>query len=389
MRRFWCWVLGGLLAVPAAATWSIVAADVETQEVVYGSATCVTGFDLVALAAVIAVGKGSGAAQALVDNSGERRQIIFNGLQNGLTAQEIVGQLVLLPGTNNHQHGVAEAVRGTSQDHTGASNLAHASGVSGADGTTVYSIQGNILTGQPVIDMAEAAFVSTAGQLPERLMAAMEAARTMGGDGRCSCSPGDPTGCGSPPPRFEKSAHIGGMVAARYGDADGSCTAGGCATGDYFMFLNVAFQGSADPDPVLQLQDLLDAFRADLVGRPDAVASAIAFSRQTPDEWLLEVELIDWQGTPLGRGVPSFTVVHAAGSAEVTTIGPVVDLGDGRYRVTLTETGAPGIDVFDVTADDGIRPVVLPPRRATLDLSPLFADGFESGDTSAWTTVAG
>jgi hypothetical protein len=119
------------------------------------------------------------------------------------------------------------------------------------------------------------------------------------------------------------------------------------------------------------------------------VASTIAFSRQTPDEWLLEVELIDWQGTPLGRGVPSFTVVHAAGSAEVTTIGPVVDLGDGRYRVTLTETGAPGIDVFDVTADDGIRPVVLPPRRATLDLSPLFADGFESGDTSAWTTVAG
>jgi hypothetical protein len=389
MRRLCCWVLGGLLASPAVATWSIVAADVETQEVVYGSATCVTGLDLVALAAVIAVGKGSGAAQSFVDSSGERRQIIYEGLENGLTAQEIVAQLALLPGTSNHQHGVAEAVQGTSQDQTGATNGAHASGVSGAAGTTVYSIQGNVLTGQPVIDMAEAAFVATAGQLPERLMAAMEAARAMGGDGRCSCAPANPTGCGSPPPSFEKSAHIGGMVAARYGDADGTCPAGGCATGDYFMFLNVALQGSTDPDPVLQLEDLLDAFRADLVGRPDAVASTITFSRESPEEWLLEVELIDWQGTPLDRGVPSFTVEHAAGSAEVTTIGPVVDLGDGRYRVTLTETGPPGVDVFDVTADDGIRPVVLPPRRATLDLSPIFEDGFESGDTSAWTTVAG
>jgi hypothetical protein len=40
--------------------------------------------------------------------------------------------------------------------------------------------------------------------------------------------------------------------------------------------------------------------------------------------------------------------------------------------------------VFLITADDGVRPVVLPPRRATLDLDPIFADGFESGDTSRW-----
>jgi hypothetical protein len=60
-------------------------------------------------------------------------------------------------------------------------------------------------------------------------------------------------------------------------------------------------------------------------------------------------------------------------------------LGDGSYEVTLTETGELGVDVFLITADDGIRPVVLPPRRATLELLPLFNDGFESGDTSAWS----
>jgi len=103
------------------------------------------------------------------------------------------------------------------------------------------------------------------------------------------------------------------------------------------------------------------------------------------DEWLLRVELRDWQGTPLGHGVPSFTVEHAPDSDQVTTIGPIVDVGDGSYTVTLTETGQLGVDVFLITADDGIRPVVLPPRRATLDLLNLFADGFESGDTSGWS----
>ena len=55
--------------------------------------------------------------------------------------------------------------------------------------------------------------------------------------------------------------------------------------------------------------------------------------------------------------------------------------------MTLTGTGELGVDVFLITADDGIRPVVVPPRRATLELLPLFSDGFESGDTSVWSTT--
>jgi hypothetical protein len=55
--------------------------------------------------------------------------------------------------------------------------------------------------------------------------------------------------------------------------------------------------------------------------------------------------------------------------------------------VALTETGELGVDVFLITADDGIRPVVLPPRRATLELLPVFSDGFEAGDTSVWSAT--
>ena len=177
---------------------------------------------------------------------------------------------------------------------------------------------------------------------------------------------------------------------SRFGDTDDpACTAAGCADGDYFMAFNIAFQQASNPDPVYQLQALFDDARLDLLGRPDAIASSISFTRVDPigGGWLLRVELKDWQGTLLGHGVQSFTVEHAPESDQVTTIGDIVDLGDGSYEVTLTETGELGVDVFRITADDGIRPVVLPPRRATLELLPLFSDGFESGDTSAWSAI--
>ena len=382
--------LAALAARPAGATWSIVAADAETQEVVVASATCLTGFDLKRYLPVIVVGKGGGAAQSYVDSTGQRRLIMWNGFQSGLTAQEIVAQLIALPSSALHQHGVSESTVATSATHTGASCGAYASGVVGSFGTVHYAIQGNVLTGSPVITLAEDALVNTPGDLPAKTMAAMEAARSMGGDGRCSCDPQNPTGCGSPPPSFEKSAHVGFLLVSRFGDTDDpACTAAGCADGDYFMAFNIAFQQASNPDPVYQLQALFDDARLDLLGRPDAIASSISFTRVDPigGGWLLRVELKDWQGTLLGHGVQSFTVEHAPESDQVTTIGDIVDLGDGSYEVTLTETGELGVDVFRITADDGIRPVVLPPRRATLELLPLFSDGFESGDTSAWSAI--
>jgi len=305
-------------------------------------------------------------------------------------AQAIVDQLVLVANSHLHQHGVAESTLATAATQTGAGNGAYASGVTGSFGSVRYAIQGNVLTGSPVIDAAEAAFLSTPGDLPAKTIAAMEAARSMGGDGRCSCSPTDPTGCGSPPPMFNKSADIGFFIVARYGDTDDPlCDNNGCADGDYFMDLNVAFQTASDPDPVFQLQGLFDSARSGLVGRPDAIASTIDFERVvgTPNEWTMTVELRDWPGDLLGHGSTAVTVVHAPESDQVTTVGAIVNAGDGRYLVSLTESGPPGVDVFVITADDGVRPVVLPPRRATLDLDPIFTDGFESGNTTFWSAT--
>ncbi len=382
------WFLASWLAaaVPAAATWSMVAADTETQEVAVASATCVTGFDLRALSPAVAVGIGGGAAQSLVDSTGIRRQTMFDGLFAGLDSDQIMAQLIALSGSDFHQNGVADTA-GHAATFSGTTTLAHSSGVTGSFGTVHYAIQGNVLTGSPVITMAEQALVDTAGDLPEKLMAAMEAARAMGGDGRCSCSPSDPTGCGSPPPSFAKSADIGFMILARYGDADDpACTAGGCADGDYYLNQNVAFQDSGDPDPVLQLRDLFDAWRLTLEDRPDAVRSTVAFEPRAGG-YLLRLELFDWRGIALDTSVQEVTVEHHPESDGTTLVGSVSDLGDGTYEVPLTATSASGVDIFLITIDDGIRPVVIPPLRTVLNASVVFADGFESGDTSVWSVT--
>jgi hypothetical protein len=106
-------LLAALAARPAGATWSIVAADAETQEIVVVSATCLTGFDLKRYLPVIVVGKGGGAAQSYVDSTGQRRLIMWNGFQSGLTAQEIVNQLVALPPPPPARFRRARALRGS------------------------------------------------------------------------------------------------------------------------------------------------------------------------------------------------------------------------------------------------------------------------------------
>jgi hypothetical protein len=247
----------------------------------------------------------------------------------------------------------------------------------------VYAIQGNILAGDCVVAAIEQAVVNTDGDIPARLMAGMEAARAAGGDGRCSCSPSNPTGCGCPPASFTKSGHIGTMVVARVGDSDDpSCNASGCADGDYFMSLNVAFQSPGSRDPVVQLQDLFDAWRADLVGRPDAMQSTVAFEPPfIPPNGVstttMEIALLDWQGLPVSIPIQSVSVQHAPDSDGLSAIGAVTDTGGGTYSVTLTAGAAPGIDRFVVSVDDGARTTLLAPNPALqyFVLGDLDGDG--------------
>lgn len=364
----WLAVFSALLAAPSAqATWSIVIADSETKEVAVGTVTCLTNYDLLAIVPVIVVGKGAGACQAAGDFDGLRRPKIFQGLQAGTPPDQILSILAGITGHQQRQYGIADT-QGRMVTFTGTQTSQWAGGVVGTQDTMVYAIQGNILAGACVVPAIEHAIRNTAGDVPAKLMAGMEAARTMGGDGRCSCSPNNPTSCGCPPPTFTKSGHIGGMVVARLGDTDDPlCNASGCADGDYFMRLNVPFQATGRPDPVVQLRGLYDAWRNGLLGRPDAVHSLVTFEPPTipPNgtaTTTMHIGLRDWQDQAVTVPIQSLTVQHAPDSAGISSIGAVTDLGGGMFSVALTAGTQAGTDRFTVTADDGVRPVVLMPR---------------------------
>jgi len=358
----------------AHATWSILITDTRTQEVALGMATCVNNIDLLAVAAVAVVDRGVGVAQSFVDVEGTRRATIFNGLINGTPPADILTMLELFPNHEFRQYGIVDATGGA-VSFTGSSNFPFASGVTGSLGSLRYSIQGNLLTGSPVISATKQAVLTTTGDVPARLMAGMEAARAMGGDGRCSCPGPDPTACGSPPPSFTNSAINGGMFVARRGDTDDLfCSAGGCADGAYFMQLDVTNQTFPNTDPVLQLRTLFDAFRSSLEGRPDAIRSRVAVAPVSAGITMTPIALLDWRDLAVSAPISSLTVEHAPDSDSLSIIGPVVPLGGGIFGVTLTASAAVGVDRFVVRADDGIRPVILMPnptlRHVQIDIKP-------------------
>lgn len=210
------------LAAPASATWSILIVDTRTGEIGLGSATCLTRFDLRENTPVLIAGRGAATAQSSVDASGRNRALIRDRLIQGAPPDAILAELALTDAAHQtRQYGFVDASGGT-VTFTGSGAGAWAGGVTGSHGDLVWAVQGNVLSGPNVVEDAARAIVETPGDLPEKLMSAMRAAREAGGDGRCSCSAGNPTACGSPPPGDFKSAHIGYLLVARAEDRDAS-----------------------------------------------------------------------------------------------------------------------------------------------------------------------
>ncbi len=203
----------------AHATWSILLVDTRTGEIALGSATCLTSFDLRANTPVIITGVGAATAQSFVDSSGRNRVRIRDGLARGLTPAEILADLSTFDtGHQTRQYGIVDTT-GLAATFSGTSASEWKGGLTGEFDGIVYAVQGNILTGPAVVDDAVAAIIATPGDLAAKLMAGMEAAQAVGGDGRCSCTP-LPVPCGMPPAGFLKSADIGYMMIARTGDTD-------------------------------------------------------------------------------------------------------------------------------------------------------------------------
>jgi uncharacterized Ntn-hydrolase superfamily protein len=158
------------------ATFSIVAYDPETQEwgVAVASRVLAVGY----IVPWAEAGVGAIATQSLADVGYGVQGLEL--LEDGLTAQEVLDILLAKdPDRENRQVAIVDK-DGNVANFTGTSCLAWAGNISGK----YYSIQGNILAGENVVQEMEKAFLSTEGPLARRLLSALIAGDNAGGDSR-------------------------------------------------------------------------------------------------------------------------------------------------------------------------------------------------------------
>ncbi len=382
-----------LLVQPLHATWSIVCVNLRTREVGVATATCLEGVGIRRLVPVIFVGEGAAAAQSNSDElfgAMNRRLIYFNFRDQEDTPEEILLQLAAQdPQHQSRQYGIVNFT-GDPVTFTGSEAGAAALGVTGRVGDFLYAIQGNVLAGDKVVTETEVAFRQTKGDMGQKLMAAMQAAKSMGGDGRCSCPMGTTT-CGAPPPIFDKSAHVGTFLVARMGDANGGCNVtNGCAKGEYYMRLGfVGFE--EDPDPVNVIQERFDFFRSNRIGVPDGNHSTANGPDSLPADGqttrTVRVHLRDIEGDLLSHDDVIFEIETVDGEPSSASVGEVVSDGNGQFHFDVTAGTETGLDRFAIKATTNeIRATLFPflevesvePEGLHVEKSRVFA----SVDTS-------
>jgi catechol 2,3-dioxygenase-like lactoylglutathione lyase family enzyme len=345
-----------LLATQSWATWSICVINLRTGEMCVASATCVDGTDLLTWTPMIIPGVGIAVTQAASPQ--QMKVTIHDFMLLGHSPARLSKRVDQKYGNVGARQYAILDMQGRVVVHTGNTNGVWAGHLIGQDGDLLYTIQGNVLAGEQVILEAESAFLSTPGDLSQRIMAAMEAAASMGGDGRCSCSERFPDSCGTPPPGTWQSAVIGYMAISRPGDDPGTCSVGpGCANGDFFMVLNEPNHVRPSTDPVVLLRADYDAWRLDQIGRPDAMESIVIADTQTvnlnADPVNYWVELYDIDGLGLTHGGATLTLEHQPGSTGMASLNSVTDHGDGSYTLEVQPGNRPGLDHFAFRVDDG------------------------------------
>jgi uncharacterized Ntn-hydrolase superfamily protein len=254
----------------AFATWSVIALDARTGQVIIASATCVrqAGFperkpngarDLMDVQAVIVPGVGVAACQAGVDNTRENQMLVYRELKKGTPPPQILELLKKDANVERRQFGILAIPNGgTITDRNnragfnGGGNSQSSLFFGGQVGPEIfYQVQGNTLLGDQVVHMAALAFTRAMGTLADRVMAAMEAADANGGDHRCNC--------GSNPLDFvpcdNKTAHVAYIAIAEKTDESGVTH----NDGKYYAYISVTDDNikpgeSANPVKTLRLR---------------------------------------------------------------------------------------------------------------------------------------
>jgi len=180
--------------------------DPKTGDVGVAGASCLPNQHADAIAALVP-GKGVAAVQAFWDL--ENRNKVYELLQSGKAAEQVLRQIAnpnYDRGVNDRQYGVVTINDGAVhvQAFTGTEAMAWSG--SQTDSTNAVSVQGNILAGPDVVGNALRAFQQS-GPLEDRLMRALEAGSSAGGDVRCNSG------------RMQQTAATAFILVAHGGDA--------------------------------------------------------------------------------------------------------------------------------------------------------------------------
>jgi len=263
-------VAGVLLSVTASAlyaTWSVIAIDRRTGQVVIASATCVpqsrfAGFPakgLMDIQAIVVPGVGVAAAQAGVDNTRRNQESIYRELRAGTAPAEIIEKLRADTLMQRRQFGIVD-MQGRSAGFSGQGNgqvsLDMQDRVPGTD--IVFSVQGNILASDEVVYQAARAMRETNGTMLDRVMAAMEAANREGGDRRCTCA-SEPATAATQTCAL-RTSHVAYLLSADSSDASGASF----NDGEYSLFIDVTNENirpDENPDPVTTLRMRYEAWK--------------------------------------------------------------------------------------------------------------------------------
>jgi uncharacterized Ntn-hydrolase superfamily protein len=259
-------------------TFSIVAVDSVTGEVGSAGASCVDLFSFPGYTnhflgdLIPGVGAINTQAYYLAGNQTNAR----TRMNAGDTPQQIIDWLVandIQGNPNIRQYGVVGLVNGSPQAaaHTGVNTDDYKGHVVGPN----YSIQGNILLGQMVLDSMEARFNRESGDLACKLMAALQGANMVGADTRCSVN--------------GTSSLFAFVKVSQPNDPYGSPS----------FLVSVRTHNNAGIEPIDTLQTLFDAVKTcnvTSVAQPEAMGQLRVYPNPAADRLTVE-----WDGASAGN----------------------------------------------------------------------------------------
>ena len=170
-------------------TFSIVAIDSVTGQIGSAGASCVGSSASYPHGAQILsdVIPGVGVIHTQASWAALNQQHAHNWMMQGLSPQQIIDSLVAHDAGNNpsiRQYGIADYNGGhpRSASYTGINCMDYKNDTN----HIYYSIQGNILMGQQILDSMLSRFQNTPGPLSDKLMSALQGAKIVGADTRCA-----------------------------------------------------------------------------------------------------------------------------------------------------------------------------------------------------------